>query len=234
MVRRLIVYDFDWSMADQDSDRWVFEVLDIGIRRKMEDLESTVQWTDLVAQSLREGHEAGITRAQIESALRAMPFHPASKRAISNLKAKGETTFFCLSNANSVFISTILKEQGLTDCFTELVTNPAVWEESGLLNLRRRVDPVGPQHACKVGCSPNMCKGDELEAFLQRHGDFDQIIYVGDGSNDYCPVLRLRSQDTVLCRTMRGLSKRIEKGPPQCHVKYWDGAWEIEELYKTF
>jgi len=35
--------------------------------------------------------------------------------------------------------------------------------------------------------------GEELEAFLARHRpDFDRVIYVGDGKNDYCPVLRLR------------------------------------------
>ena len=35
--------------------------------------------------------------------------------------------------------------------------------------------------------------GEELDAFLERHKpDFDRIIYVGDGSNDYCPVVRLR------------------------------------------
>ena len=90
------------------------------------------------------------------------------------------------------------------------MTNPAEWDESGLLKLRRRVDPAGVQHKCAVGCSPNMCKGtprisrspflmaqatsgEELEAFLERHQpNFDQIIYVGDGKNDYCPVLRLR------------------------------------------
>lgn len=35
-------------MADQDTDRWIFEVNAPDIRRKMEDLESSVQWTDLV------------------------------------------------------------------------------------------------------------------------------------------------------------------------------------------
>lgn len=35
--------------------------------------------------------------------------------------------------------------------------------------------------------------GEELDAFLQRHGkQFDRIIYVGDGSNDFCPILHLR------------------------------------------
>ena len=35
--------------------------------------------------------------------------------------------------------------------------------------------------------------GQELEAFLKRQGvEYDRIIYVGDGSNDFCPVVTLR------------------------------------------
>lgn len=110
-------------------------------------------------------------------------------RAITNLKAAGKTTFFCLSNANSVYISTILKvrvpgatltralspdaqDKGLDALFTEVVTNPAEWEPSGLLALRRRVDPSGPQHMCAVGCSANMCKGlCTLSAFRVGRSD---------------------------------------------------------------
>ena len=36
------------SMSDQDTDRYVFEVNAIDLRRKLEDLEPQVQWTDLV------------------------------------------------------------------------------------------------------------------------------------------------------------------------------------------
>lgn len=96
--------------------------------------------------------------------------------------------------------------------------------------------------------------GDELEAFLARHKpDFDQIIYVGDGRNDYCPVLHLRryvqgipnnprysqasfSNDTVLCRRGKGLEERIEKEGPKdelkCQVYKWTQAWEVEEYFK--
>ncbi|PSR81184.1 hypothetical protein PHLCEN_2v6519 [Hermanssonia centrifuga] len=179
-------------------------------------------------------------------------------RAVTTAKAKSNprTTFLCLSNANSVFINTILKvisaklyrcvfsdhtlqEKGLDTLFDEIITNPAEWDPSGLLKLRRRVDPSGPQHTCQVGCSPNMCKGEELEAFLARHQPaFDRVIYVGDGSNDYCPVLRLRSEDIVLCRTYRGLQRRIQKEGEndglKCKVGYWGGAWEVEEYFAKF
>ncbi|KAJ3791063.1 phosphatase phospho-type [Lentinula aff. detonsa] len=236
--RQLVVFDFDWSMADQDTDRWIFEVYAPDIRRKMEDLENSVQWTDLVAQSLREGHKIGMKREDIEHALKIIPYHPAMIRAVSNLKSRGKTTFLCLSNANSVFISTILKEKGLETLFEEIITNPAEWDASGLLKLRRRIEPEGAQHNCKVGCSPNMCKGEELDAFLARHGPaYERIVYVGDGSNDFCPVLHLRSHDIVCCRTFGGLPKRIardgEKFGLKCQVKYWTGAWELEEIFDT-
>ncbi|KAF8904457.1 phosphatase phospho-type [Gymnopilus junonius] len=234
--KQLIVFDFDWSMADQDTDRWVFEVLAPDLRRKMKTLKDEIQWTDLVAQSLREAHSRSITKEQIIHALQIMPYHPAMVRAVTSLKNRGETTFLCLSNANSVFISTILESKGLQSLFEEIITNPAEWDPSGLLKLRRRVDPDGPQHSCAVGCSPNMCKGEELEAFLSRKGvEFDQIAYVGDGTNDFCPILRLRSHDTVFCRTNRGLQKRIHKEGEEkglkCKIEYWGGAWEIEEKF---
>ncbi|KJA20705.1 hypothetical protein HYPSUDRAFT_188285 [Hypholoma sublateritium FD-334 SS-4] len=234
--KQLVVFDFDWSLADQDTDRWIFEVLAPDIRRKMKTLKEEIQWTDLIAQSLREAHARSITKEQITHALEIMPFHPAMTRAVTSLKARGGTTFLCLSNSNSTFISTILKHKKLEDLFDEIITNPAEWDPSGLLNLKRRVDPDGPQHSCHVGCSPNMCKGEELDAFLSRKGiSFDHIAYVGDGSNDFCPILRLRSQDTIFCRTYRGLQKRIEKEGAsaglKCNVKYWGGAWELEEYF---
>ncbi|KAI6032843.1 phosphatase phospho-type [Pisolithus orientalis] len=229
--RQLVVFDFDWSMADQDTDRWVFEVLAPDIRRKMKSLKDEIQWTDLVAQSLEELHQRGKTKEDIEYALRIMPFHPAMVRAISNLKNafSPTTTFFCLSNANSVFISTILESKGLLNVFEEIITNPASFEPSG------EVDPTGPQHLCKVGCSPNMCKGEELEAFLARHQPaYDRIIYIGDGANDFCPILRMR-RIVVLCRRFRGLERRIaqegEKEGLKCQVRFWAGAWEVEEIF---
>jgi pyridoxal phosphate phosphatase PHOSPHO2 len=62
--KQLVVFDFDWcahhtdyqpfslhplrSLADQDTDRWIFEVLAPDLRRKMKSLKNEIQWTDLV------------------------------------------------------------------------------------------------------------------------------------------------------------------------------------------
>ncbi|EJD52395.1 hypothetical protein AURDEDRAFT_81973 [Auricularia subglabra TFB-10046 SS5] len=242
VATQLLICDFDWSVVDQDTDRWVAEVLSTPMRRKMEDLEAEakIQWTEIVAQALVELHGQGFTRQNIEAALEAIPFHPAMKRGLLHLKGTTSpaTTFFCLSNANSVYISTVLKAHNLADLYDETITNPAHWDDNGTLHVRRRVDPNGPQHSCTVGCKPNMCKGEELTNFLARRGEFDRMMYLGDGSNDFCPVLRLRSQDIALVRTGRGLEKRIakegEKEGLKCQIRYWSGAWEVEELFREF
>jgi len=39
--KQLIVFDFDWSFVDQDTDRWVFEVLSTELRRKLQDRKSS-------------------------------------------------------------------------------------------------------------------------------------------------------------------------------------------------
>ncbi len=166
-------------------------------------------------------------------------------RGVKALKAAPsvDTTFFLLSNSNTVYIDTILAERGLQppsgpQIFTEVVTNPARFTADGLLEVKRRVPPPGEPghrlHGCEVGCSANMCKGEELEAFLERHGGrgaFERIIYVGDGGNDYCPVLRLGEKDVAFVRRFRGLEKRIrEEGGVRAGIRWWAGAWEMEML----
>lgn len=141
-------------------DRWVFEVLDPKKRRQMKTLKATVQWTDLVAMKMKELHADGKTREQVENALKEMPFHPAMKRGLENLKKRNpDVDLVILSNSNEVYIRTILEDKKISHLFDAIITNKAEWTPKGCLNVSRRVDPNGPQHQCKIGCSPNMCKG---------------------------------------------------------------------------
>jgi pyridoxal phosphate phosphatase PHOSPHO2 len=46
----------------------------------------------------------------------------------------------------------------------------------------------------------------------------------------------LFSQDMIFCRRYRGLEHRIthegKKAGLVCQIRYWAGAWEVEELFK--
>ncbi|CAD6568118.1 MAG: hypothetical protein CYPHOPRED_002325 [Cyphobasidiales sp. Tagirdzhanova-0007] len=237
-TNQLVVFDFDWSFADNDTDRYVLEVLAPKLRLRMESLKNDMQWTDLVADSMRELHKQGFTKEDVIDALQVLPVHPAMKRGVRCLQSRKDlhTTFLCLSNSNTVYIKTILKHHDLGSIFSEIITNPASFNSAGLLEISRRVPATSAdQHSCKVGCSANMCKGQELEAFLERTGgraQYDRIVYVGDGSNDFCPLLRLTRNDLALVRFDYSLARRIAKegdaAGMMVPVKLWAGAWEVE------
>lgn len=223
------------SLVDQDTDRYIHECLNPSLRAELQRRKSSEQFTDLCADLLRKLHASGVTRSEITSALQTLPFHPGVKRGVSKLKnaSNPKTSFFLLSNSNTVYIETILKHHGLENLFDEIVTNPAEFTAEGLLKLERRVLATAEiQHGCKVGCSANMCKGAELESFLERNGGkeaFERVIYVGDGGNDYCPLVRLAERDLAFVRKFRGLQTRIAKeGGVKAGIKYWNGAWELE------
>ncbi|BGP48721.1 hypothetical protein JCM10450v2_004597 [Rhodotorula kratochvilovae] len=238
-TRVAIVSDYDWSFAGN----YVFEVLAPHLRTSLREGKKTAQWTDNCAEHLRRLHAEGFKQKDVEEALHTLPIHPAMIRGFRDTKNRKDldVTVLCLSNSNSVYIDTIMKHYKATDIFNEVITNPAAFREDGLLELRRRVDPNGPQHGCKVGCSPNMCKGAELEAWMERHGgwdSFDKVIYVGDGANDLCPILHLRAQDTALVRLYRELYRRLQDSTAahvsdvKCETVAWGGAWEVEKWLK--
>ncbi|RXK35649.1 pyridoxal phosphate phosphatase phospho2 [Tremella mesenterica] len=248
-MKQLIVFDFDWSFVDQDTDRWVFEVLSTELRRKLQERKSSqntgIQCTpDVVDQTMYDLFKAGFTREDVSGALRILPFHPAMKRAVLSLKERSpETTFICLSNSNEIYIGTILAKHGLTDLFDVIITNPARWDDQhpDLIHVGRRLPASSPPHGCSVGCLANMCKGDELDAYLAAHGgrdSFKRIAYVGDGANDFCPLLRMRSGDVAYVRKGFELAEKIvhertredgKKAGLKVDVKFWEQAWEIDE-----
>ena len=81
-----------------------------------------------------------------------------------------------------------------------------------------------------------MCKGEELDAYVRANGGwekYEKIVYVGDGGNDYCPMLKMRQGDWGLVRKGYGLDRKLQKEGGKAglkvDVKMWDQAWQIEE-----
>ena len=84
-----------------------------------------------------------------------------------------------------------------------------------------------------------MCKGDELDRYLEQHGgkdSWDRIAYVGDGGNDFCPLLRMRKGDIAFVRKGFELDHRVaeegEKTGLKVDVKKWEQAWQIDEYFQ--
>ncbi|KAJ3073119.1 hypothetical protein HDU98_002208 [Podochytrium sp. JEL0797] len=222
----LAAFDFDFTLVEDDSDHHVFEVLSPVLRRKMSELQGTVQWTDLMHQLLGELHAEGKTKEQIIECLGAIKFNPAILDMFEAIKAAGGDIII-VSDANTIYIDEILKAKNARQYISEIITNPGTWTSTGRLSVTRRIAP--PQsHSCTFPCSLNLCKGSEIAPRLEN---YTLVMYGGDGKNDFCPMMRLREGDVALARRGHSLEKVLVGREGECkgRVVWWR---EVEELVR--
>ncbi|CAN6912408.1 unnamed protein product [Brassica oleracea] len=236
----VIVFDFDRTLIDGDSDNWV--VTEMGLTEIFHQLRFTLPWNRLMDRMMTELHSQGRSVQDIEACLqRIMPIDSHIVEAIKSAKSLG-CDLKIVSDANQFFIEKILEQHDLLDCFSDIYTNPTSVDEIGKLRISPYHGGGGgaastPPHSCNL-CPPNLCKGlvmDHIRA-SSSSSPKDQIltrfIYLGDGGGDFCPTLKLRECDCVMPRTNYPLWKRISDNPSliKADVKEWSSAEELQRI----
>lgn len=196
----VVIFDFDKTIIDIDSDNWVVD--ELGFTDLFNQLLHTMPWNSMMDKLMGEIHVHGKTIEDIEEVLKKVPIHPRVVPAIRTAYALG-CDLRIVSDANLFFIETILKHLGITECFSEINTNPGYVDDSGRLRIFPYHDFKTLPHSCNNPCPPNMCKGqivERIQASLTKEGKKKKIIYLGDGIGDYCPTLNLKEADFVMPR----------------------------------
>ncbi|XP_052181340.1 inorganic pyrophosphatase 2 [Diospyros lotus] len=233
----VVVFDFDHTIIDDNSDTWVVE--ELGLTDLFNQLRRTMPWTSLMDRMMEELHSQGKTIDQIAECLRRVPIHPQTIAAITKSHALG-CDLIIISDANQFFIETILKHYGLHGCFSEIITNSSSVDDQGRLRILAYHDMVSSPHGCSL-CPPNLCKGlviKQIQASISESGK-KKMIYLGDGGGDYCPSLKLGVGDHIMPRKDFPLWRRICSNQMlvKAEVHEWSNGEELErtllQLIKT-
>uniref|UniRef100_A0A1J3J2W0 Inorganic pyrophosphatase 3 n=1 Tax=Noccaea caerulescens TaxID=107243 RepID=A0A1J3J2W0_NOCCA len=231
MAEIVIVFDFDRTLIDGDSDNWV--VTEMGLTEIFHQLRFTLPWNRLMDRMMMELHSQGRSIDDIEACLRKMPIDSQIVEAIKSAKSLG-CDLKIVSDANKFFIEKILEQHNLLDCFSEIYTNPTSVDENGKLRILPYHSDGSVPHICNL-CPSNLCKGLVMDHIRGSSHD-DQIptrfIYLGDGGGDFCPTLKLRECDCVMPRTNYPLWKRISDNSSliKAQVKEWSNAEELQRI----
>mmetsp|Transcript_408 Transcript_408/g.504 ORF Transcript_408/g.504 Transcript_408/m.504 type:complete len:267 (+) Transcript_408:161-961(+) len=205
----LVLFDYDWSLINTNSDTFVVEVLANDLKQYFKLYRNEgMGWTSLMDRQMQNLHERGITPSDIEDCIANVPVQEGMLEAIQ-LAARYGAVLHIISDANEVFIQSFLKRHGLEDLFAGVHTNIARFSEEGRLS----VQPYHHNDFCSM-CPSNMCKGSIVRSILdEAQMEFSKIIYIGDGGGDYCPATLLRNGDVLLARASNekdfGLIKMI-------------------------
>ena len=201
-ARTLFVFDFDHTLIDDNTDTWV-----MGVRSGLNcERQQNECWTDFMDRIFMNIHKAGCGREELMLHMAKLKIFDQALRAVKAVERSCLADAIIISDSNTVFIDCILKGCGIEDVFSEVFTNPAHFDSTGRLHVQWY-----HSHQCRTcSNSPNMCKGTILSDYLGRCC-YKKVVYVGDGRGDYCPCLRLRECDTIICRAGYRLAKKLDE-----------------------
>ncbi|XP_004067527.1 pyridoxal phosphate phosphatase PHOSPHO2 [Oryzias latipes] len=237
-MRFLMVFDFDHTLVDENSDLWVVRCLPDGrLPASIENSHRGGLWMEYMCRVMKFIGDQGIGPDRIRSVMETIPFADGMADLLAFISEnKSAVDCIVISDANSLFINWVLQAAGLGEAVDKVFTNPAAFNEAGHMEVRRH-----HSHDCSE-CPPNICKRKVLERYLSERAEegvrYERVFYVGDGSNDLCPSFCLRAQDAVMPRrdfTLLKLLARLEAQPGEISVAakvvpWSSGADVLQEL----
>ncbi|CAN0877997.1 Inorganic pyrophosphatase 1 [Linum grandiflorum] len=226
------VFDFDKTIIDVDSDNWVID--ELGFNDLYNRLLPTMPWNSLMDRMMKEIQEQGKkTVDEIVQVLKRVPIDPRIVSAIKSAHDLG-CELRIVSDANVLFIETILEHLGLRQYFSEIHTNPGVVDEQeGRLKIFPYHGSDKAPHGCTL-CPANMCKGmiiEKMKAAIGRE-EKKKFIYLGDGAGDYCPSLKLTETDYVMPRKNFPVWELISNNPMllKAEIHEWNHGGELQDV----
>nr|XP_020472810.1 pyridoxal phosphate phosphatase PHOSPHO2 isoform X1 [Monopterus albus] len=210
-MKTLIVFDFDHTMVDDNSDTWVVRCLPgQTLPDSVKNSYRKGQWTEFMGRVMTYIGDLEISPDRIRHVMETIPF-TAGMTDLLTFISENKSTIDCIviSDSNTMFIDWILCAAGLRVAVDQVFTNPAKFNEHGYMEVQ-----CYHSHDCDQ-CPVNLCKKKVLELYLSKQSDadveYEQIFYVGDGGNDLCPTTCLRGHDVVMPRKGYTLEKLLAK-----------------------
>lgn len=230
----LIAFDFDHTVCEDNSDMVARKLVsEEKIPEHVRNLYQSNGWLKYMNRIFEILHDNSIDEKRIKNAIAAIPAVKGMEMLLTTLHAKGHEIII-ISDSNSLFIDWWLKSRKLDHIVSRVFTNPARFDDDG----RLKVDMYHMQRSCELS-SINLCKGKILMDFISERRTqnvyYDRIVYIGDGKNDLCPIMRLSQTDLACPRKDYMLIKCLAKLPrdmyPAATIVTWkDGTDLLKEL----
>lgn len=232
-MKTLIVFDFDHTIVDENSDTWV--IRSTPDQRLPDWLEKSYQkglWTEYMARVLTYIGDQSVHPDHMRSVMESIPFTEGMIELLTFISHnKKDLDCIIVSDSNTLFIDWILHASGMQSAVDDVFTNPASIDGRGYVSLR-----CFHAHDCDE-CPVNLCKRKALKDFKENQAKagvhYQRICYIGDGGNDFCPIADLKEGDIAMPRKGYTLEKLLCKASlkgsatPRAKIVPWTSGNEI-------
>lgn len=233
----LVAFDFDHTICDDNSDIVARKLISSDkIPDTVKRMYQPDNWNAYMGTIFQLLNANFIDVKTIKDAINRIPSVNGIDDLLSELHSRN-CEIIIISDSNSLFIDWWLKHKGLSHTVKEIFTNPATIKEDML-----KIEMYHEQDHCKLS-SKNLCKGQILDDYISKRSlegiKFKRIIYIGDGKNDFCPILRLSEKDVACPRigyTLVNILKKTNEDKSQqvkAKVIPWETGNDILENLKN-
>lgn len=230
--KTLVVFDFDHTLVDRNSDMWVIQCTpEQSLPDWLEKSYQSGRWTEYMGRVFSYIGEQSIHPDAIRELMQTIPFTDGMIEVLKFIcQNKSDIDCIIVSDSNTLFIGWILEAAGLTSAIHSIFSNPASIDQRGYIEVRGF-----HSHSCEC-CPVNMCKQQVVTDFRDQQADtgvqYHTVCYVGDGTNDFCPIKVLNQGDFAMPRKGYRLEKLLaktgsESNAPKAQVIPWSSGAEI-------
>jgi pyridoxal phosphate phosphatase PHOSPHO2 len=232
-----VVLDLDFTILSKNSDYVFLDLLKPSCFDYIEEKrKKSTNWANHMQEVYINLKQCEVPLNEIKERVENIPFNAGFTEFFQFLKEKKENfDTLIISGANTLFLKWILEKNNLVDLFPNFYSNVAFPDESKLINIK-----PAHVHDCN-NCDLSQCKRILFSGHLKDNNldmkSYSNIIYAGDGENDYCLSTKLRKEDILFPRNGFPLyHKLFTKGEAQkldCKICVWDDGFKIlEEVQK--
>ena len=229
----LLVFDLDHTILHKNSDSEISALFkDPDDDSIYSDDDEQVFWGDIMQRVFLRLKNDGVKLEQVKALIQGLKLSKNFSDLFEFIRKK-ISRFDCIiiSGANTLFIKWLIEKHKWEDIFLDYYANPAEPNEEKLISIRNY-----HSHNCE-SCDGSQCKSIVLNDYLtKKNNPYRNVIYLGDGGNDYCPSKLLKESDLLFPRKKYRLYEMLFKKQKiknlKCKVIPWENGLEIIEAIK--
>ena len=236
--KTLLIFDFDKTILNDDSFGHI--ILNTLTKEELQIIYNNrnENWVDGYNYALMQLKSHGITKEKFNEMLNQISLTQGMSDLFNYIKEKKENYDSIILSSNYEYvIKYILNKNNIIDIFLDIITNPS--REANQDEKEQFIYVLKKQeHNCKI-CNPCSCKKNEFKEFCNTHdmNNYDKVIFICDGFNDFCLAVDLGENDITLMRKNFALYKKIKsknfENNLKCKVQAWESGNDIINYLET-
>ena len=236
--KTLLIFDFDKTILNDDSFGHI--ILNTLTKEELQIIYNNrnENWVDGYNYALKQLKSHGITKEKFNEMLNQISLTQGMSDLFNYIKEKKENYDSIILSSNYEYvIKYILNKNNIIDKFLDIITNPS--REANQDEKEQFIYVLKKQeHNCKI-CNPCSCKKNEFKEFCNTHdmNNYDKVIFICDGFNDFCLAVDLGENDITLMRKNFALYKKIKsknfENSLKCKVQAWESGKDIINYLET-